>query len=230
MSKTVKRVMTVMMIGLVAMLGAKAEAHWVILKGQCYWHSGECVRKDEDPPIEPPPLNESPPLGETRAIPTSVEILCPDGTIRTFSQLPSPEALELIAQRRIVEADITRVRNLDAKPFAEWGVPVSDALFFKEAFMGALTCPNSIPPIPRDVIVRVMQVKVNLYTDCAQTPCVGQTPHSGWMATCTLPDKFNFNPPYPKNVPFRGALFECSNISICDAHGVNPKCLPSPSP
>ena len=27
MSKTVKRVMTVMMIGLVAMLGAKAEAH-----------------------------------------------------------------------------------------------------------------------------------------------------------------------------------------------------------
>ena len=33
-SKTVKRVMRVMMIGLVAMLGAKAEAHYIVVKGK----------------------------------------------------------------------------------------------------------------------------------------------------------------------------------------------------
>ena len=52
-SKTVKRVMTVMMIGLVAMLAAKVEAHWVVVKGRCFWHSGECVRKDKE--VDPPP-------------------------------------------------------------------------------------------------------------------------------------------------------------------------------
>ena len=37
MSKTVKRVMTVMMIGLVAMLGAKVEAHFKKVGGTAYW-------------------------------------------------------------------------------------------------------------------------------------------------------------------------------------------------
>ncbi len=39
-------------------------------------------------------------------------------------------------------------------------------------------------------------------------------PHSAWTATCTLSDKFNFKK-YPKNVPFRGSLLDCSGASSC---------------
>ena len=82
-SKTVKRVMTVMMIGLVAMLAAKVEAHWVVVKGRCFWHSGECVRKDKDPGPSPPSCTF--PLVELVATVTRVDILCPGDVVQTVN-------------------------------------------------------------------------------------------------------------------------------------------------
>jgi hypothetical protein len=59
MPKTVKRAMRVMMIGLVAMLGAKAEAHYYIVGGKVKYCS-VCVdvasiNHDPTPPHPPRP-------------------------------------------------------------------------------------------------------------------------------------------------------------------------------
>ena len=43
MSKTVSGVMRVMMIGMVAMLGAKAEAHYIVVRGSYKYCSLHCI-------------------------------------------------------------------------------------------------------------------------------------------------------------------------------------------
>jgi hypothetical protein len=73
MSKTVKRVMTVMMVGLVAMLGAKAEAHYIMLGGKLKYCSVCCV---VDLVGVPNPHSG----GEVKCEATASSILCPDGT------------------------------------------------------------------------------------------------------------------------------------------------------
>ena len=77
MSKTVMRVM---MIGLVAMLGAKAEAHYFIVGGKAKYCS-VCVdvnlTHDEMPPLDHPEEVEF------SLTTTSVDILCPNGTLIT---------------------------------------------------------------------------------------------------------------------------------------------------
>ncbi len=212
-SKTVKSVMTVMMVGLIAMLGAKAEAHWVVVKGRCFWHSGECVRQDKEPAPDPVPIL-LPPIGEVVVTPKQVEILC-DGIVQKLDL--SSEQWTLATRRPIVGSDITRVTNPRGKVSrnGEWAVIVSDAHFLEDP--DSIFCPKSTP---KDVIIREMAVKMNLYcsrlTDkaCFSKP---DEPHSSWEAkTCTLPVGFNLEK-YPENLPPRGTPFACSNITTC--HG-----------
>ncbi|MGH8531762.1 MAG: hypothetical protein ACREV1_03290 [Gammaproteobacteria bacterium] len=207
-----KTAMRVMMIGLVAMLGVEAEAHWIIVRGKCYWHSGECVRQDKevpDPPI-PDPAVTAPPEAELVARPTQVEILCPGGNVEVINL----SNVTLASRAPIVQGDITErrdpkgnfiSRNLEVQRI------VSDGLFLENpadfSFCSGLS--------PEDVIIRAMSVEMNLY--CFDGQCSKATPHSAWRAeSCTLSDKFNFKN-YPKKYPPRGTLFECSGISTC--HG-----------
>jgi hypothetical protein len=202
MSKQVKfiskSVMGVMTVGVVAMLGADAEAHYVVVNGRCYWHSGECVRKDKD--AEDPDLLNPPPIGELVATLKQVEILCPGGNIVVLDKDPGT----LVAKKPIVQGDITNVTNVtslrESKPYAEWAVIVSDTHFLADTRF----C--SVPP--QDVIIRSMSVKLNLYPDGD----LSKPAHSSWEAgTCILPAEFKF----PQKPPTRGVGYACSGITIC---------------
>lgn len=203
MSKTVKRVITVTMIGVVAMLGVTAEAHYVVIRGRCYWHSHECSRQDTDV-RDPVPILLT---GEVISTTNRVELLCPGGNVEG-------EPVTLTARKPIVPSDTTRVTNSQGQISrnAEWTVIVSDGYFLASTF-----CPGSVPPVPpQDVIIREMSVKMNLYCssrtdrECSGTP---GAPHSTWEATCTLPGGFNFS-----NLPARGTRYDCKETRRC--HGV----------
>ncbi len=199
------KAMTVMMIGLVAMLGVKAEAHWIVIKGNCYWHSGECVRQDgegEKEPI-PDPISKESPLGELVLMPEQIEVVCPSNRERDRVQNVelSNTGLALIAKRAIVQSDVTNAfdRHGEIGKNVEWPIVGSFATFLENG------CPGGAPA--QNVIVRRMSVQMNLYLNG------GKQPHSAWTATCTLPKEFKL----PKKPPDRGVAFDCFNISTC--HG-----------
>lgn len=205
-----KRVMRVMMVGLLAMLGAKAEAHYIVVGGRCYWHSGECTRKDKD--VQDPVPILFPPIGEVVVTPKEVEILCSDGIVHK-PDLASEE-LALSTRNPIVQSNITRVITAGSKTSrnAEWSGIVSDAHFLEDPT--STFCGKSGPPV--EAIVRTMAVKINLYcSPITDTKCFSKPnePHSTWQAEkCTLPAAFDV-----KNLPARGTRYDCSGISIC--HG-----------
>lgn len=99
MSKRVKRVMTVMMVGLVAILGTKAEAHYMYVSGKYYYHSVGCEVTIGSVPVHPDPvevkcqlitITQDPITGQ---ILPPVEVLCQNQNIIT---LPNP--VSLVAQ------------------------------------------------------------------------------------------------------------------------------------
>jgi hypothetical protein len=82
MSKTVKRAMRVIMIGLVAMLGANAEAHYIYVYGKYKYCSLHCIvdlKKVPDPVSEPAKVKCGATASEGETL--SVEVSCPDGTL-----------------------------------------------------------------------------------------------------------------------------------------------------
>ena len=82
-SKTVKTVMTVTMIGLVAMLGAKAEAHTRIINGK----PRVCSVCDDDATVEEVPANF---IGLAELIvktQKTVTILCPKEEVQVKTEL-----------------------------------------------------------------------------------------------------------------------------------------------
>lgn len=216
MSKTVIGVLTVIIIGLVAVLGSKAEAHWINVFGRCYWHSGECVRKDKD--ASDPVPSET--LGELVATVERLEILCPGPTIPTSLIVDGAWTLTS-GKKPIVQADITNVTGDITTRTAEWSSVVSDGYAFFLRELGGTACPdvNGMTVEPLDVIIRSMSpVEMNLYCSPAtdkQCNTEAGVPHSEWRAeTCELSSKFNFTN-YPKNVPNPGVPYQCSNITTC---------------
>ncbi|MGH8489429.1 MAG: hypothetical protein ACREXS_11355 [Gammaproteobacteria bacterium] len=203
-SKTVKRAMRVMMIGLVAMLGVKAEAHYIVVKGRCVWHSLECYREDEAPQDPVPIL--FPPVGEVVATPLKVQVLCPGG-VQDLDL--SKEEWTLAAQKPILQSDITRVTTPRGKTSgnAEWTVVVSDAHFLEDP--EAVFCPDR--KNPQEVLIHEMSVKMNLYCSRFDPKCKPNVPHSTWEAkSCVLPVGFDV-----KNLPARGTPYSCSETTRC---------------
>jgi len=202
MSKTVKRAMTVMMVGLVAMLGVKAEAHYIVVKGRCYWHSLECGREDKDPGSGRPPASV-----ELVAVPAVVDLLCPNPPHVESITIPSTERIILATPRTRLdqERDTTEERRASGDIISrtvEWQRIVSDALFYTPSSI--VSCASRASPM--EVIVRTWSsVKMNLYLPGSRLP------HSSWEATggCTLPPEFNFT-----NLP-RGAPYTCSKPIAC---------------
>jgi hypothetical protein len=202
--KAVKRVMTVMMIGLVAMVGGKAEAHWIVVKGRCVWHSLECYREDKEPDIGAPA-----PLVELVATPTIVEGLC-NGTVEKIALPTGTETVTLAVPRTIIgKGDFTEGRRPNGTIVSrnlEVARIVSDALLYQ------FSC--SLPDVtPTEVVVREWSnVQMNLYLNNNQS-----TPHSAWRAaTCTLPGPVPFD---PKNLPPSGTPYVCPTDSIKTCHG-----------
>ena len=129
MSKTVKRVMTVMMVGLVAMLGAKAEAHWVNVGGRCVWHSFECSRMDTN---RPPPPDNPLPFVELLATPIHGQVLCP-GTPPVPKDIGLTEPMRT-RRTQLTLSDITQLQDPvsgDAISTSEWQRIISDAFFWR---------------------------------------------------------------------------------------------------
>ena len=198
MSKTVKRAMRVMMIGLVALLGANAEAHYVYVAGKYKYCSvcNEAKLTAENDSISPDHTEQLEFILTTISTDETVpplEILCPNGTI-----VPSWEQFTLAVQRTIGEGDIT---NGEGGPLtiAEVQACVSDGALL----VSSLFCDGDPPT---DVLIRKMKAesKTSWCPVSNLLPCV---PVSTSVADCTLPGKFNLKK-YPNNLP-RGALYKC---------------------
>lgn len=206
MSKTVMRVL---MIGLVSMLGVEAEAHYVVVRGKCYWHSLECGREDKETPDPKEvfdPTRGPPPEIEVVATPRRVELLCTDGRVEEINL--RDRSVTLASGKPIGRGDFTSAR-IDGKPVRTnlqvQGI-VSDSFFLEDPTL----CRNGVPP--EEVMIRVMSVEINLYCSPETDKlCFNKAdePHSSWRAErCTLPDTFSV-----KKLPTRGTLYDCSHIS-----------------
>ncbi|MGH8607921.1 MAG: hypothetical protein ACREX9_11030 [Gammaproteobacteria bacterium] len=197
MSKTVMRVM---MIGLVAMLGAKAEAHYFIVGGKAKYCS-ICVDVKLIYEDVPPPHTEE--LEFVATIPQEkAEILCLDGTVKKSTDEVVLRVRKLIGQGDITEAQL----GTDSATTAEVEAIVSDAAFLTKKINKFNVCPDFSPV---DVLVRAVNLKI-ISNQCTSTPC---KPVSSLEAVCTLSDKFDLKN-YPKKLPPIETRYDCSNATI----------------
>lgn len=190
MSKTVMRVM---MIGLLAMLGAKAEAHYYVVAGKAKYCS-VCVDAElaehEEHPINPAtqtkefaPHNEEVEFCVTTK---SVDIMCPlSGAKRMWVEQP------LVIRKPIGPDDITGITTAQVE-----GVFTSLPLVETHDF-----CQGEGPPIA--VLIRAMKVEIKTHA-CGildRTNCEAVSFVTG---KCRLPEEYGL-----PNVP-PGTLYDCS--------------------
>jgi hypothetical protein len=174
-----KRAMrVVMMIGLVALLGAKAEAHYVYVSGN-YKYCSICVDaklKGEEDSINPTTHTEELEFLLTTEL---VEILCPDGRIVFSSDL-----FQFVVKKTIGKDDITIQVNGQNGPLttAEVKACVSDtALLLNSVFCGVK---------PKAVLIRQMRAEIT--TSACYILC---DTVDTFVTDCILPAKYNLNNP-----------------------------------
>lgn len=196
-SKTVKRVTTVMMIGLVAMLGAKAEAHYILVKNKIKFCS-ICIdveHTEADTPAEVDVVMEADTPAEVEVVVTTknVEILCSTGTV---VKLTKPVMLS--TRKAITNITKSSIININGEPIsgAKEEVVVSDAPFLAP-FRDVRTtfCPSRSNPL--DVLIREMFVEIDTFDTQSKLAYT-------WKAACVLPAKFHF-----KNRPPFGHDYTC---------------------
>jgi len=168
-----KTIMRLMMIGLVAMLGAKAEAHYVVVKGKVKYCS-VCVeaelKEDKGNPVDPKTHDEK---VEFRLMTKKIEILCPKETV-----VQSTKNVTLVVRKLIVQE-------------------VEGVVFDEASLVNSNFCPDSSPP---DVLVRAMKVEIKTYAcDLLDPPTCKQVRKSVKL-DCKLPKKFDFNNKPPPGI------------------------------
>ena len=136
MSKTVKRAMRVMMIGLVALLGANAEAHYYVAAGKykyCSLHCAVNLKNVPNPSLWPAKVR-------CEATAALVEISCPNGRF-----LQVPVNVGLVGKGRIDQEDWTAYSdNPDlGKAHVEVKIPLASLLDSLLEIRPPVTCPNS---------------------------------------------------------------------------------------
>lgn len=180
-----------MMIGLVALLGAKAEAHYVYVSGQ-YKYCSICV--DAKLKGEEDSINLTTHTEELEFLLTTelVEILCPDGRIVSSSDL-----FQFVVKKPIGKDDITTQVNGQGGPLttAEVRACVSDtALLENSVFCGVK---------PKDVLIREMRAEIT--TSACYILNIPQCDTVDTFVTdCILPAEYDLN-----HRPPSGTLFEC---------------------
>lgn len=194
-----KRVMRVMMVGLLAILGAAAEAHLIVKNGKG-WVCSICVSaeasEENQGSVDPTKHIE---LLEYLVMIRRTELLCPNDV--EDSKVP----VNLVVRKQVEPSDITRVINQEGKLVglarADVAARVSD-LPLKED----LKCSDSSSA--GDVLVRQAGVVINTYACDLTDPTVCSSVSSLSLGTCTLSGKFNLKE-YPKNLPPIGTLYSC---------------------
>lgn len=178
-----KRIKTIglILVALLAMLGTKAEAHYMYVNGEYYYHSVGCqatIGSLSNPPD---------PLAVQCVVTTAqVETLCQDLSIVSL-----PIQLSLSAQVQIPPGQ-TQVEVL-----------VSDSPLLNPAVNN--TCGN-LAPIA--ALIRNMASTVTI-SQCVGSDCSVRLVTSTAQAQCALPAGYNLSN-YPANLPPDGTPFTCT--------------------
>ncbi|OOO03723.1 MAG: hypothetical protein USCGTAYLOR_00002 [Chromatiales bacterium USCg_Taylor] len=166
-----KTAMRVMMIGMVAMLGVEAEAHYMYVSGRYYYHSIGCYA--EIGTRFPPNRWEV----ECQVNATRVELLCPDGSTVTLN-LDTPVSLS------------AHVQKSAGKKSAE--VLVDDSSLLN---LGACAPERAL------VRNMVGTVTIYMCNGTGKDPCSSRLKTSTAMSTCSLPEGYSiydYSPPDPE--------------------------------
>lgn len=184
MCKTVKTI-GLLGVGLLAMLGTKAEAHYMYVNGDWVYHSIGCQATIGSL------LNPPGPLVEECVVNTAmVETLCPDLSIVSL-----PIQVSLVAQ----------VLMAPGQTQAE--VIVSDA-----PLLDVNLNPSCGDSTPTDVLILNMNSTISIFQCVGPVvaPCSVRLLTSTAAAQCELPAQFNLDN-YPENLPPDGTPYTCTN-------------------
>jgi hypothetical protein len=196
-----KRAMRVMMVGLVAMLGFKAEAHYVVVNGKVKYCS-VCVyaQLEKGNPVDLITTEEVDLITHTEKVQfclktKEVEILCSNGTV-----VQSTENVTLVVQK-LIDDQIDLGVTIEVR-----------GVFSDEALLNALLAKTNFCPglsLPSDVLIRAAKVEIKTYA-CNLDPTLECEQVKFVELDCMLPKKFNFEN-YPKNLPTPDeTLYVCS--------------------
>ena len=180
-----KSVKTIALVGLLAMLGTKAEAHYMYYDGRYYYHSVGCEVTIGDLPSSPDPV-----AVHCLVATLKLETLCPDESI-----VSSLLQVNLSAQE-LLDAGETQVEVL-----------VSDSPLLNPNINNA--CGSSTPT---DILIRKMASTVTI-SQCASLvghPCSVLVTTSTAATTCELSEDYDLED-YPNNLPPDGTEFSCTD-------------------
>jgi hypothetical protein len=192
MSKTVKRVTRVMIVGLVAMLGAKAEAHYTVRYGKAYYCSVDVVAKLTG--VDPIDLTAE---AESVVTTKKVEYSCSDGT-----RGQSTEGWTLTA-RRLIHLDRDQDQHLGITVGIKT-IPPAPPVEFVTAELVIIVSDQPLldrfcPTSSGEIIIRSMSVVINIYT--AARSVLASTAE---FKNCTLSNKYNLS-----TLPPIGFRYDC---------------------
>jgi hypothetical protein len=193
-----KRVMGVLTVGLVAMLGAEAEAHYIVVAGKAKYCS-VCVDVGLHGDEATPPHDEEVEVTVTTSI---TEYLC-QNTIQTVT-----DQVALVVRTSIEQGDITHATDQNGTLLLTTTAEVKNIVVSDMALLVASNPSNPCGNVaPSDVLIRAMSLKI-VYCDPGDlTLCKPLSTLQ--FEQCTLPVKFNFNN-YPNKLPPVGTLYDCT--------------------
>lgn len=174
--------------GLLAMLGTQAEAHYVYMHGDYYYHSVGCEATIGSLPNPPDPLV----VGCVVAT-VQVETLCPDLSIVSL-----PLQVSLTNQVQIPPGQ------------TEVEVPVSDDPLLSLDLNDAC---GALAPIAALIRNFAPTVTISKCAGLLGNPCSVLLVTSTATSLCALPSQYNLDN-YPENLPPAGTPFTCTNPLI----------------
>jgi len=178
------KVIGLTLVGLLAMLGTQAEAHYMYVDGRYYYHSVGCGVTIGSVPTPPDPFAVT-----CAVVTTQVETLCPGGSI-------VGALLQVNVSAQVLDPGETEVDVL-----------VDDAPLLDGDVNNA--CGGSDPT---DVLIREMATTVTI-SKCVSLvgdPCSVLLLTSTAVATCELSEDYDLED-YPDNLPEVGTDYTCTD-------------------
>jgi hypothetical protein len=184
--------------GLIALLGTKADAHYMYASGRYIYHSVGCIAEIEAVPN--PAV--SPAVVECIVVTAVVETLCQDASGNRYPVI-APLQVSLSAQASIVPANVTA-------GLAEVEVVVPDSPLLNVNLN--LSCTSATPIA---VLIRNMAPTVTVFRCVGSIagPCAVRLMTSTATALCELPAQYSLDN-YPANLPPDGTPFACTDPLI----------------
>lgn len=184
----------IMLAGVLATLGAKAEAHYIMIGGKLVWHSLNCgtvFKEVTDPGTHPA-------LVVCNVTAQQVELLCknPHNRNATFH---SPGVQHFTVTRQINQDDITGPGKAS----------VNALINTDQQLLNPRFCENA-SEIPTAALVRSASVEIKAF-ECDDAHCKQQGDLASTASlNCKLPSTYNFD-----NMPKSGITeYQCETVSI----------------